>query len=79
VRHLRERFSSATPSIGIAAFPASATEAVELLRRADAALYRARKQGRNRVVFDQDEPARVPLRVAEADSSITTGSQMAAR
>jgi diguanylate cyclase (GGDEF)-like protein len=79
VRHLRERLSSVTTSIGVATFPASATEADELLRRADAALYRAKKQGRNRVVFDQDEPTRLTPRVAEAGSSITTGSQMAAR
>lgn len=52
VHHLRERLSSVTASIGVATFPDSSREAGELLRRADAALYDAKKQGRNRVVFE---------------------------
>jgi len=52
VQHRRERLGSVTASIGIATFPDSSRDTGELLRRADAALYTAKQQGRNRVVFD---------------------------
>ncbi len=40
-----------TASFGVAAFPGDGETADQLLRRADAALYRAKDQGRNRVAF----------------------------
>lgn len=52
VQHRREQLGSVTASIGVATFPHSSRDAGELLRRADAALYKAKQQGRNRVVFD---------------------------
>jgi diguanylate cyclase (GGDEF)-like protein len=52
VQHLRERLGPVTASIGVATFPDGSREAGELLRRADAALYSAKQQGRNRVVFE---------------------------
>ena len=46
-----------TQSAGIAAFgPGEATAPEELLKRADAALYRAKSAGRNRVVLADGEP-----------------------
>jgi diguanylate cyclase (GGDEF)-like protein len=50
VQHRRERLTPVTASIGIATFPASAQQADELLRVADAALYRAKQEGRNRLI-----------------------------
>ncbi|MEO6777550.1 MAG: sensor domain-containing diguanylate cyclase [Kofleriaceae bacterium] len=53
-----------TASLGIAAFPESkAQDATDLVRRADRALYRAKKMGKNRVELfwsDESGPARLP-------------------
>jgi diguanylate cyclase (GGDEF)-like protein len=38
-------------SVGVAVFPTHGTELAELLREADAALYRAKGAGRNRVML----------------------------
>jgi diguanylate cyclase (GGDEF)-like protein len=45
-------------SVGIAIFPADGTDAVTLLRNADAAMYRAKRMASNRFQFfsDADEP-----------------------
>jgi diguanylate cyclase (GGDEF)-like protein len=48
---------SATVSIGVATFPAHASTAQELIYRADVAAYRAKAQGRNRVVVASDAAA----------------------
>ena len=49
----------ATVSIGVAGFvPSVQSESATLLRRADAALYRAKRAGRNRVEIDNDPPPR---------------------
>jgi diguanylate cyclase (GGDEF)-like protein len=39
----------ASVSVGIASYPSHASEVTELLRRADEAMYRAKKGGKNRV------------------------------
>ena len=39
-----------TASLGLAMYPDNALSAAELLRAADAALYRAKAEGRNRLV-----------------------------
>jgi diguanylate cyclase (GGDEF)-like protein/putative nucleotidyltransferase with HDIG domain len=46
----------ATVSIGVAGFPADATDANELIHQADLAVYRAKLQGRNRVLGASSEP-----------------------
>ena len=55
---------SVTASLGIAAFPESkAADGTDLVRRADRALYRAKKTGKNRVELfwsDESGPARFP-------------------
>lgn len=51
-----------TLSAGVAAFPDDGGHADQLLAAADAALYQAKKAGRNRVVLSRPmEPARAPL------------------
>ena len=46
----------ATVSIGVAGFPKDATDANELIHQADLAVYRAKLQGRNRVLGASSEP-----------------------
>ena len=48
--NIRRQNIHATISIGISQFPDDADTAEQLLRRADMALYRAKQEGRNRVV-----------------------------
>jgi diguanylate cyclase (GGDEF)-like protein/putative nucleotidyltransferase with HDIG domain len=50
----------ATVSFGIAAFPSDGTDANELVHQADLAVYRAKLQGRNRVLRATSEPVLVP-------------------
>ena len=50
----------ATVSIGVAAFPRDAADANELIHQADLAVYRAKLQGRNRVLDASSEPLVVP-------------------
>jgi diguanylate cyclase (GGDEF)-like protein/putative nucleotidyltransferase with HDIG domain len=50
----------ATVSIGVAGFPKDATGAQELIHQADLAVYRAKLQGRNRVLGASSEPLLVP-------------------
>lgn len=51
---LNEHTVTTSASIGIAFFPDDAANASELLRRADAAMYRAKEQGGNRFQFCVD-------------------------
>ncbi|MDD2927442.1 MAG: sensor domain-containing diguanylate cyclase [Candidatus Omnitrophica bacterium] len=48
---LRREESHITVSIGVATFPADATEEDELIQRADKAMYKAKQKGRNRVCY----------------------------
>ncbi|HSC72854.1 MAG TPA: diguanylate cyclase [Gaiellaceae bacterium] len=50
----------ATVSIGVAGFPKDGTDANELIHQADLAVYRAKLQGRNRVLSASSEPLLVP-------------------
>jgi diguanylate cyclase (GGDEF)-like protein/putative nucleotidyltransferase with HDIG domain len=51
----------ATVSIGVATFPRDGTDANELIHQADLAVYRAKLQGRNRVLDASSEPLAVPV------------------
>jgi diguanylate cyclase (GGDEF)-like protein/putative nucleotidyltransferase with HDIG domain len=50
----------ATISIGVAAFPRDGSDANELIHQADLAVYRAKLQGRNRVLDASSEPLLMP-------------------
>ena len=50
----------ATVSIGVAGFPKDGTDPNELIHQADLAVYRAKLQGRNRVLGASSEPLLVP-------------------
>src|SRR3954462_4252491 len=50
----------ATVSIGVAGFPRDGTDANELIHQADLAVYRAKLQGRNRVLGASSEPLLLP-------------------
>ena len=51
LEHLGQPLGVITLSLGVAAFPDHGSNKESLLRIADAALYRAKKEGRNRVVI----------------------------
>lgn len=54
-KHIFPRRKRLTVSMGVASFPLNATDHIELLARADEALYAAKRSGRNRAVaFDPD-------------------------
>jgi diguanylate cyclase (GGDEF)-like protein len=50
VYHLGKPLAKCTISLGVAAFPASGNEIETLVKAADTALYRAKNEGRDRVV-----------------------------
>lgn len=55
--HHEQTLTDITSSIGLASFPLDARNGEELLRRADAALYRAKRDGRNRTTVASDPVA----------------------
>lgn len=67
VQHLQQPMGSVTVSIGVAVYPGHASTGTELRRIADAALYRAKRNGRNRIESADaqaaavDEPASSPI------------------
>jgi diguanylate cyclase (GGDEF)-like protein len=50
-----------TVSVGVAGMDDATPDPGELFKRADAALYAAKQQGRNLVVEDRSEPAQKPV------------------
>jgi diguanylate cyclase (GGDEF)-like protein/putative nucleotidyltransferase with HDIG domain len=74
----------ATVSIGVAGYPKDGTDANELIHQADLAVYRAKLQGRNRVLGASSEPLLVPsdrtarlIAVPEEGEHQTAGSAVA--
>ena len=58
------RAITVTVSVGAAIVNDAGESATDLLRRADEALYQAKRQGRNRVIADFAMPERAPPRTA---------------
>ena len=69
----------ATVSIGVAAFPRDGDDANELIHQADLAVYRAKLQGRNRVLDASAEPLLVPekRRAAPRRGAASSGEHVA--
>ncbi|MEO8741791.1 MAG: GGDEF domain-containing protein, partial [Lysobacteraceae bacterium] len=61
VSHRQEQLEHVTVSIGYAVFPRDGTTADDLLRRADTALYAAKRSGRNRVASALGNPAKATV------------------
>ncbi|MDP3086106.1 MAG: diguanylate cyclase, partial [Rubrivivax sp.] len=65
---LKEHVHHSSPSIGVCLFSGHEVDADELLRRADGAMYLAKKGGRNAVRFyDAAQPAATPTEVGRRD------------
>lgn len=58
-----------TTSIGVAVFPDNGTEAAELLKRADIAMFNAKNAGRNRFKYYEESSANA-MRMFEVESSM---------
>jgi diguanylate cyclase (GGDEF)-like protein len=49
LKHQNQKLEAISVSIGVSCFPDDGTDAADLIRSADKALYRAKEQGRDRV------------------------------
>jgi two-component system cell cycle response regulator len=66
---------SVTLSLGVAAFPEDAASKGELVERADACLYHAKRHGRDRSVAASSLRAAPPARLARADAGASTSAE----
>ena len=62
IRHLGQELPAVTVSIGVATFPRHGRDSEDLLQRADQALYRAKREGRNRAISADDLVDPQPVR-----------------
>jgi diguanylate cyclase (GGDEF)-like protein len=69
---LNDRTIHCTASIGIATVPANGDDPKELIRRADTAMYQAKKNGRNRFEFFTDQMNQVAQRRLSIESELGT-------
>ncbi len=67
VRHRGQTLGRITLSLGVAVYPRHGTTMEERFRGADAALYRAKAEGRNRVVGAAAAPGPAPISTRQSD------------
>ncbi|MBW2275483.1 MAG: EAL domain-containing protein [Deltaproteobacteria bacterium] len=72
---LRDRSISCTVSIGIATLPGDGSDPKELVRKADTAMYHAKKRGRNRCEFYTDDMNEAVLRRVQLEGGLRTAIQ----
>jgi diguanylate cyclase (GGDEF)-like protein len=66
---LDKAVASLSTSVGVSLFPAHGTDPESLLRAADAALYRAKREGKDRIVVAPDMPQTAPADVSARDAA----------
>lgn len=76
-RHFADHDPPVTISGGVSSFPEDAIDHEELVRRADAGLYRAKAEGRNRVVFARDDRRSHPRFPLDATARVAAGRMRA--
>lgn len=67
VRYRGDMLRKITVSIGVAAFPLHGDSAATIVKAADEALYRAKRQGRDRVVLAESKAAQAPCSIDIGD------------
>ena len=60
VNHMNQDLGGITLSLGVSIFPEHASDTAALIKTADVALYRAKRDGRNRVVMSDERAEPVP-------------------
>jgi diguanylate cyclase (GGDEF)-like protein len=66
---LDKAVASLSTSVGVSLFPAHGADPESLLRAADAALYRAKREGKDRIVVAPDVPQAAPTDVSTRDAA----------
>jgi diguanylate cyclase (GGDEF)-like protein len=72
---LRDRSMSCTVSIGIATLPSNGSDPKELVRKADTAMYHAKKRGRNRFEFYTEDMNEAVMRRILLEGGLRTATQ----
>jgi diguanylate cyclase (GGDEF)-like protein len=72
---LKDRSMSCTVSIGIATLPSNGTDPRELVRKADTAMYHAKKRGRNRFEFYTEDMNEAVMRRVKLEGGLRTASE----
>ena len=72
VSHANHDLGAISLSLGVAIFPDDTSEGTTIVKAADLALYRAKRDGRNRVVMFTEKAAQIRAPVAEVHDPAPT-------